>query len=324
MRQILLAIAACLIVSASAPAQRVKFTDYAGDFDRFEARTRGMDADARVALFRQTFAHIRPGLYADTDDAALDKRIARALADFPAIRDRYRAVEGRFPSALATAVARFRTIFPQFRSPLPIILADELGVRDGGSDYVGGGKVMLFGADVIARIHDDDSLQPFLDHELFHLEHARHFADCDPFWCLLWQEGMATYAAQRMTPHATDHQLLLDQPRPIRAETDAHWGEALCRVAGTFDSSEAEATDQAFLGNHHPPELPPRYGYYIGLRIVEAAARGQSLPALARLDDEAARPVVVAALARLIAEGRAPCTPPAPQGPITHAASHPA
>ena len=85
-------------------------------------------------------------------------------------------------------------------------------MRDGGSDYVGGQKVMLFGADVIAKIHNDESLQPFLEHELFHLEHARHFADCDQLWCPLWQEGLATYAASAMTPGASDHQLLLDQP----------------------------------------------------------------------------------------------------------------
>ena len=151
--------------------------------------------DARVAAFRATFEKLVPGLYTDQDEARLNGRIARSLTEFASIRPAYRMVLMRFPSDLDSAVKGFRRVFPQLQQPMPIYLAHELGLRDGGTDHVGARKVMLFGADVIARIHNDDSLQPFLQHELFHLEHARHFADCDQLWCPLWQEGLATYAA---------------------------------------------------------------------------------------------------------------------------------
>ncbi len=321
-RLLVTVLAAALLGTVTPPP--VTFTSYAPQFDRFEARTEGMAPGRRVAAFRRTFDRIFPGLYADTDAARLDRRITRALVEFPSIRPAHRTVELRFPGALATAVQRFRMIFPDFVPPIPIFLVHELGMRDGGSDYVVGRKVMLFGADVIARIHNDDSLQPFLDHELFHLEHARRFADCDQLCCPLWQEGLATYAASAMTPGATDHQLVLDEPAPIRAATDARWGEALCLVATRFDSTDGDDTAATFAGGPHPPGLPSRFGYYVGLRVATQAARTRTLPALAGLDDEAARPVVVAALAAMIATAHAPCRPPVATGTITRIAPRPA
>ncbi len=315
---ILTLLAAPLLLGAAAPA--VRFADHAGTFDRVAMRTRGMESEARIAAVRAEFDRRVPGLYTDRDA----KRIVEALEGYPKIRTAYRAVERRFGRELAGAVRGFRAIFPDFVPPLPIWLVHSLGIRDGGSDYVAGRKVMMFGADVIARIHNDNSLQPFLNHELFHLEHARHFDDCDQLWCPLWQEGLATYAASAMTPGATDHQLLLDLPTPIRPATDARWGEALCWISTRFDSAQSGDADAAFTGGKRPGELPSRFGYYVGMRIAAEAAKRRPLPALARLDDEGARPVVAAALGSLIAAAKAPCDAPAATGPITHEASRPA
>jgi hypothetical protein len=300
-------------------AHPVEYSDYAGQFDRFEARTRTVPPDARVAMFRELFRNLRPGLYTSSDPQRLNHRILRSLQEFPQLQPAYRSVVQRFGPALSKSVAQFRTVFPDFSPPLPIILAHELGVRDGGTDFIAGKKVMLFGADKIARLHNDDSLQPFLDHELFHLEHARHFADCDPFWCLLWQEGLATYAASVMTPGADDHQLLLDQPQPIRGATDQNWKKALCLAAAEFDRSDQAAITSAFSGGEpeSPSDLPRRFGYYVGLRVAREAAGHSTLPELAALDDEHARPVVASALGALISNAGAPCGRPSQEAPIT-------
>ncbi|MGC1304345.1 MAG: hypothetical protein WA840_18420, partial [Caulobacteraceae bacterium] len=285
MKHLLTTLLAFALLGAAAPPPPVTYTSYAGQFDDFAARTGTMPPDRRVAGLKALFGRLMPGLYADKDQARLDRRIRKALAGFPSIRPAYREVERRFPGALSQAVAGFRTQFPDFVPPIPIYLVHDLGQRDGGSDYVGGRKVMLFGADLIATLHADDSLQPFLQHELFHLEHARHFEDCDQFWCSLWQEGLATYAASRMTPGATDHQLILDLPRPIRSDVDAHWGQALCLVAERFDSTRDDDIDTAFTGGAKPASLPSRFGYYVGLRIAQRAGQHRPLQRLARLDD---------------------------------------
>jgi hypothetical protein len=307
-----LKVAVCLLTlalgaTAAARPAPVRYFDYAADFDRVEARTEGMPDDARLFEFHREFDRLRPGLYSSSDHH-LDRKILRSLEDFPALRPAYRSAEKRFGPALSKAVGRFRRIFPAFSPPLPIILAHELGARDGGTDFVAGKKVMLFGADVIARLHNDASLQPFLEHELFHLEHARHFADCDQFWCLLWQEGLATYAASRMTPDASDHQLLLDLPVPLREATEKRWKEALCLVDAEFDGTDEAKIAAAFTGGEDSASLlPRRFGYYIGYRLAIEAARQRSLAHLARLDDEHARPVVAKALADLMSHSNVTC-----------------
>jgi hypothetical protein len=235
-----------------------------------------------------------------------------------------RSSDGRLPEALESAVTRFRHVFPEFATPLPIFLYHSLGTRDGGSDIVKPGHrfVMLFGADMIAKLHADDSLQPFMDHELFHLEHARHFPDCRQFWCSMWQEGLAVSAAAATTPRATDHQLLLDTPRAIRPATEAHWREALCQVSAHFDDTDSTVSAGALMmGGTPPPGLPLRFGYYVGYRIAQAT--GKPVATLDRLDNQAARPVVCAALVRLMTEAGATCVRPAIRAATTHAAPQP-
>jgi len=312
------AILAWLSLGASAPPPPVTFTNYATQFDDLEAHTEGMPSGQRVAQFLTTFNALVPGLYVDKDLTRLVRHIDKALTDFPSIRPGFRDVESRFPEALNTAVEHFRKVFPDFVPPIPIYLVHSLGTRDGGSTRVGAKRVMLFGVDMIARLHNDDSLQPFLDHELFHLEHARHFDDCDQLWCPLWQEGLATFAASTMNPDSTDHQLLLDAPAPIRAETDAHWGEALCWIASRLDDTDDKDITDAFTGGSHPSEFPARFGYYVGLRVAEQAAGTRGLPPLARLSLQQARPVVARSLGSLIEAAHAPCKPPSLKGPITH------
>jgi len=313
-----------LLVLCAASAPGLQFEDYATAFDQFASSTEGQPEAERVHRFLEEFDYLAPGLYADPDRAHLERRVARALADFPKIREPYRQTVARFPAALDTANTQFRHYFPDFVPPMPIYLAHELGIRDGGSDHVGGKKVMLFGADVIAQIHNDDSLLPFIEHELFHLEHARHFQDCDQFWCPLWQEGLATYVASVMTPNVTDHQLILDAPQPIRAAVDAGWSEALCLVAASFDAAEEAPIKQAFMVGDHPSGLPSRYGYYVGLRLAEAAARSADVNQLDHLDTNAARRVVRAALIELLNTAHASCAPPPADAAITYVAPRPA
>jgi hypothetical protein len=317
------------LLGQGTPKEPWSYRSFTGDFERIADSTSSLPMAERIKVFRSTFDKLYPGLYADTDQARLDGRIEKALTDFPSIRSTYDQVERKFPEALANAIKAFRGAFPEFTPRMPIYLIHSLATRDGGTDLVAGRMVMLFGADEIAQFHWDESLQPFIVHELFHIEHIQHFADCDQLWCSLWQEGLATYTASVLTPNASDHQLILDVPHPIREDTDAHWGDALCWTAEHFNSINPSEISAGFTGGPKPSTfsgdrrlapLPSRFGYYIGLRVAAQAAKTRSLSLLDRLDDQAARPVVVRALAELMQAGHTHCRPPAGRGQITHVA----
>lgn len=311
----MLLIAVCLAVGlsttglATTAASVTHYVDLATPFEQTALETAGQAEGARIAAVRSRIDAMLPGLY--PKGTGTDKRIGAALHRFSLEREDYDHVVADFPIALNGAIARFQRVFHGFASPLPIYLYHSLGQRDGGSDYLQPGKrhVMLFGADMIAKYHNDDSLEPFLIHELFHLEHARHFADCDPLWCTLWQEGLAVQATATLVPQATDHQLLLDIPAPIRAATDRRWPAALCFVAAHFDDTDGTATASALqMGGHPPDGLPDRFGYYLGLRLAQAT--GLDITRLSRLDNKAAHPVARSALAKLMTDAAAPCPAP--------------
>jgi hypothetical protein len=314
-----LCVTAALLMGAASPA---RFVDLATPFERAVVASAGKPMPARVAAVRSAVNALLPGIYREGDDA--DRHLADALATFPGIQAGYDRVVSGFPAALATATSRFRRVFPRFTSPLPIYLYHSLGMRDGGSDDLEPGHrhVMLFGADMIARLHADDSLVPFFDHELFHLEHAHAFPDCDQFWCALWQEGLAVDAAAVMTPGATDHQLMLDVPVPIRQATDPRWTQALCFVSSHFDDTSDSAIAQALqIGARPPSALPERFGYYVGYRIAQETRR--PLVELDSLDHVAARRLLRATLVRSMVKAGATCAVPAAEHPTTSQAPHP-
>ena len=329
MRSAMLCLSIILLLRQELPKDSWSYRSFADDFERVADSTSGLPMTERIKVFRSTFDKLYPGLYADADQSRLDGRIEKALTAFPSIRSKYDLVERKFPDALASAMKEFREAFAGFTPPMPIYLIHSLETRDGGTVLVAGRMVMVFGADEIAQFHWDESLQPFIVHELFHIEHIQHFADCDQLWCSLWQEGLATYTASVLTPNASDHQLILDVPHPIRQDTDAHWPDALCWTAQNFDSTNPPVISAAFTGGPKPSTfsedrrltpLPSRFGYYIGLRVATQAAKTRSLSELDRLDNQAARPVVVRALAELMQASHIPCRPPASRGQITHVA----
>jgi hypothetical protein len=105
-----------------------------------------------------------------------------------------------------------------------------------------------------------------------------------------------------MNPGATDRQLLLELPRPMRPAVEADWKHAFCLIYAKRNSEAAEDFRLFFTGAAAPVGLPPRYGYYIGLRIMKRIGRGHSLADLARLDQPKARRLLETELQRLATE----------------------
>jgi hypothetical protein len=276
------------------------------EFAKFAEETLNLPATERVARLKEQFDALLPGFYEPSDGQTLDEfnaSVTRALDGFPATQVRFEQVEQAFPSAYATAIAHFRKHFPRFQPELPIWFIHSLGRMDGGVRTLRGKTVMIFGADVIARIHSDETIGPFLDHELFHVENGRWFKDCEPdttVWCALWREGSATYAASVMNPGATDQMLLLDRPKPIRAPVDANWRVAVCAISQDLEKSDQATYSRYFLGGDEPGLLPRRSGYYLGYRLVQRLGSRFSLSQIDRFDNATAYRVVKQELSAMV------------------------
>jgi hypothetical protein len=302
---LLLSAALALAPAAAAPPAKPPYHSLTAEFERFHDETVAMPEPQRIALFRKRFNALFPGFYEPADgqtEAGFEASIAKSLAAFPALRARYEATERDFPRLYAAGIAHFRAQFPGFQPRLPVYFIHSLGRMDGGTRTLKGKDYMIFGADVIARIHDRADTGPFLDHEMFHVENGQWFKDCDQLWCSLWQEGTATYAASVMNPGADDHKLMLDQPAPIRAAVDADWRGALCQTRADFASTDQKVYAGYFFGGERQQKFPARWGYYVGFRLVQRLGKTMSLAAIDHLDNQAARPIVVRELDSMIAE----------------------
>jgi hypothetical protein len=291
------------IDARGAEANRAPYIDLTASFSRFVDETAGMEETARVALFRKQMDALLPGFYAPrfgATTAQYDAIVARALEGFADLRPRYEQVQKDFPAAFDAGIQHFRKEFPGFTPNVPVYLLHSLGEMDGGTRELGDKAYLIFGADVIAQIHEAHELTAFLDHELFHVENGKYFADCDQVWCPLWAEGLATYAAKVMNPDADDRQLLLTFPKPIRAEVDAGWPAALCFTRARLFSAESADMAALFVGGAGGKDFPQRFGYYVGLRVVEELGGRYELSALARMPPKRAKAALTASVDRLI------------------------
>ncbi len=287
---------------APAPAS-FEYTDLTDDFAAVWEPTQGMPDSARVAAFRAHFQPIIPGFY-DREQAGPFKYadlIAKALNEYPEKRGGIEQVSANFAAMAAPARTSFEAAFGPMGELQPIILLHTLGEMDGGVRTMKAtGRTLLFGADVIAKSHLKHGIQPFFHHELFHVFHERAFKRCDAVWCGLWSEGLAVYVADRLNPGATDAQLLLVNPVPLRDAVEANRKAALCTVLERLDSTSADDNRALFSSGKISDALPPRAGYYIGYMIADDIGMTHSLPELAAMPAEQVRPLIEASLRSMV------------------------
>jgi len=298
----LLAFAIALLLAADpAAANRLELVDLTDEFDAFWESSQSQDGPVRVAAMQARLGPLLPGFFEPRgiDAVRYTAHVAEALAQYPAQRDGVREVSRRFAGLLAPAQASFERQFGAFPRPHRIYLVHSFGEMDGGTRSLPGGITLIFGADVIARLHLGHDIAPFFHHELFHLHHFAHFTECGAVWCSLWSEGLATYVAKRLNPGATDAELLLNVPEPIPAAVAANRQEAVCAVLSRLDSAERDDMRALFSFRRMNERLPPRFGYYVGYLVAAELGRTRSLRRLANLRQDQVRPLVERSLRSL-------------------------
>jgi hypothetical protein len=307
-RTLAIAVALLLTGCATAPAPQagnaLQFVDLTDEFAEEWDRTASMAEAGRVSTFKERFAALLPGFYSHerfkgSSLAQYDERFLQGLRKFPQERAGIEEISRRFSSILDPARRSFEAQFGPMTGYLPIYLVHSLGEFDGGTRMLPGGVRLLFGADLMARLHNGQNVAPFFHHELFHLYHSRFFSECEPLWCGLWQEGLAIYVAAKLSPGATDAELLLTLPEPLRVAVDAHRNEAVCTALARFNSTDIADANALFSSRRLNANLPPRFGYYVGYLAVAEAGRDRTLKELAAMPVGEARLLLASSLRAL-------------------------
>jgi len=302
-----LAVLIAAVSPASATAQSaegLQFVDYTDDFERVWQETSTLPDAQKVPTFEAAFAKILPGFYVTervkgfmTADRYHEKML-NALKEYPEKRAAIERVSHNFRSLIGPAEQSFEAQFGPMTGYSSIMLVHSLGEFDGGTRDLPGGMHLMFGADMIAQLHSDGEIQPFFHHELFHLLHARTFAPCDEVWCNLWQEGLAVYVASKLNPGASDAALLLTFPVPLGPAVEAHKQEAICAVRARLNSTD---NGSMFTGGKEglSPNLPPRFGYYVGYLVARDMGRTRDLKQLAGLPPAQVKPLLESSLGHM-------------------------
>lgn len=309
----LITVALALMGAAPAPhkqhaaAEGLKFVDLIPAFDRIWNETKDLPDDRRAQAFEADFAKVLPGFYSPDrvkDYMTAEKyhaSVLRGLKAYPERRTGILRVSGEFQSLVAPAKKQFESVFGPMRGYPPIYLVDSFREFDGGTRNLPEGNRLLFGADMIDELYNGKPIKPFIEHELFHLMHHRTFPECDPVWCNLWEEGLATYVASKLNPGAPDQALGLTIPEPLRPAVEAHKQEAVCAVRARLESKDPKDYGPLFMGGGQPlsPNLPRRFGYYVGLMVVTDVGQHRTLKQLAALTPDEVRKLVAQSLSRM-------------------------
>jgi hypothetical protein len=302
---------AMMLAAAAPPAhprgnnRQLRFIDLTGEFDRAWTKTKDVPDNDRVEAFEAEFAEVLPGFYSAkrvgdfiTPDHYHDM-VLKGLKDYPTHRPGIQRVSSQFSRLIAPARRDFETRFGPLRGYPPIYLVNSFGEFDGGTRDLPEGNRLMFGADMIDKLYQGRSMKPFFEHELFHLMHARTFKQCDAVWCNLWEEGLATYVASTLNPGADDAELGLTVPQPIRGPVEANKAAAIGAVVQRLDSTKPEDYAPLFYGSRKLPNLPARFGYYVGYLVVQDIGRTHDLKQLAALQPNEVRPLIIQSLDRL-------------------------
>lgn len=292
------------VPSYSAPKKPgLRFVDLTAEFDKTAADTAKLTDDkAKVAEFEKRMTPLAQGFYArKRKPDRYDQRVLASLKAYPGQRDKILAVSKEFQQLLVPARTSFQKAFGPVSSSQPVYLLHSLGEMDGGTrDNLEGGKpTLIFGADVIAKIHYGHDMTPFFHHELFHVYHEPLMKKCDATWCSLWEEGLATYVAAKLNPGAGEAALMLDQPAPIRPAVDANLAGAICAAKPLLSSEKEEDYSKLFFGNAHIDGFPARMGYYLGYLVAADLGKTRTLKQLAALKPAQVKPLIDASLDRM-------------------------
>jgi hypothetical protein len=286
------------LAQPSSAAAECQIVDLMPPFWSFWDAARDRDAATQVALFQKMlqapYAAVYDGVLRNIDiplSQLVPQSIERAKPSEAVLRRLTTEISAQLPAQLQL----FRSEFADFSCSTPVYFLYSVGTFDGATRGVSGRTALLFGVDVIARLHGEH-LTPLAVHELFHVHHGNLLPKAsEAFFWSMWREGLATYVSRRMSPELTEQEACCLPPiGPVQEAMPKILTEALTLL----DSTRREDYSRYFLGGVDV-DIPVRSGYYLGYLVARELGRTRSLSDLARMPPAFVRPMLEETLRRL-------------------------
>jgi hypothetical protein len=232
-----------------------------------------------------------------------DDELAKVLKEFPQIEADFRKKNDEINNSLSSALDTFSEFLPDLNKNFDVYVTHSLGEMDGGTRKIGDKMYLILGIDGMVKHHKGfESEMPFFHHEFFHFYHGQFFPEEQVLWIALWNEGLATYASQKLNPDASIKDLILDIPvgmiSRIDNQLDFHWHDLNKKL-----ESKSDADYEAyFLMSSKDKKIVPRSGYYLGYLIAMELGKSRSVPEMARLKHAEILPLMKTAISKLRAD----------------------
>jgi len=242
-----------------------------------------------VAAYPDLFHHglIASGALTDLGSVPeVQARVAKYLQDVSAFIPTMRQITITIRDNFSRYVQEFSTTFPDYAPITPVYFSVSLFGFSGGLLISGEDTGLYFGVDELARIYESaGNLKVIIQHELFHQYHYRiapELSGDQAAWSFMWEEGLATYASQKMNPGTTADQVLV-MPDRLSELALPHLPDLARRLLDHADSTNPNDYSNLFSTIQAPPGIPARSGYFVGYRVAEKLAVSRSLVELVHL-----------------------------------------
>ncbi len=274
-------------------------------FWQFWAKAEHADRPTQIKLFKEIVIAQYPKLYTQSvilypESMTLDDLLDKFLETLPPLIPKMHELSDTLAHDMPGYIAEFMKTFPDYKPDTPIYFLASARGFDGAVREIDGKPALMFGIDVIARVHGTDDLPAFFEHELFHRYHAQAIGEGkDELWFHLWEEGLATYVSHALNP-AVSESKIFGIPPDLAEQARPNVKQIAAEMLKKTDSTSDDVNRRYFLGGSSAPtDIPVRSGYYVGYVIAENTAKTKSLIQLAHLHGPELHQIVLSELKKL-------------------------
>jgi len=278
----------------AAPASSYRLVDAMPAFWRVMDATASQADAAWLAAYRAEIIGPHRAVFALARGGLDDSSLVRFRRSILRNADQYRALSDSLPAKIAAEWTRFVRAFPDTRPGAVIyLLPAPPNAISGWFRPLADHDAVVFGLNLLASARSDAQLGVLINHELVHLYHAQvnpqirsvvttffmgRGNHATALHELMWIEGFAVYASQRITPGAQRSDVL--HPRVAQANDSARTQSARA-FRERLDVTD-RATVEAFVYGG-TDAVPPQAVNYLGLLVAERLASRYGLSEMARL-----------------------------------------